>query len=165
MQNTNILLSLGAIGVTFAGFIGIAATLGDRNDRHWNSAERLRLGFMLTTSLASSLFSYVPILVYHFGVSDSNVLPISSMALAFSFIALYIFYFFERSRLKQDELAEFSWKFGVPIQVTFFGIFFLLVRNALGLSLSEFGPYLLALLWLLGVAVLQFTRLLFGMRS
>lgn len=162
MQGTNILLSTAATGVTLAGFIGVVAALGTRNQGRWRPAETLRLGFMLAASLLASLFSYLPVLIYHLGASASTAWSYSSAALINGLIALSICYKVGRSKLPPDARVEFTWKFGIPIQVTLVLVLIFLVRNALIISPSEFGPYLLGVLWLLGLAALQFTRLLFG---
>ncbi len=165
MQGTDILISTAAIGVTLAGFIGIVATVGNRDQGRWKPAERLRLVFMFTASMLAGLFSYLPILIYRLGSSASAAWSFSSAALAISLIALSVCYKVGRSQLPPDARAGFSWKFGIWIQVTLVVVLIFLVCNALGLSLPGFGPYLLGVLWLLGLAALQFTLLLFRMDS
>jgi hypothetical protein len=162
VQGTDILISTAAIGVTLAGFIGVVAALGNRSQGRWRSAETLRLGFMLAASLLASVFSYLPLIIYHLGTSASDAWTYSSAALAINLIALSVIYRVGRSKLPPDERAEFSWKFRIPIQITLVLALIYLVRNTLRIPLSGFGPYLLGVLWLLGLAAFQFTRLLFG---
>jgi len=162
VQGTDILISTAAIGVTLAGFIGVVAAIGDRNQGHWGPAEKLRLGFMLAASLFASVFSYLPIVIYNLGASVSDAWSFSSAALAICLIALSVIYKVGRSKLPPNGRAEFSWKFGIPIQATLLAVLIYLACNAFKILLPGFGPYLLGVLWLLGLAALQFTRLLFG---
>ena len=78
MQDTDLLLAIAEVAVTFAGFASLVSILGRRSSRDSPVVQAARLRGLIISSLIVVAFAFFPFVPYHFGSSPLAIWRISS---------------------------------------------------------------------------------------
>ncbi len=158
MEHGDLLLTLAEVSVAFAGFSGVVAVFGRRDPSSWSFSDRYRFLLLVESSLSLLLFCILPFGLSSLHITDQSVWRAMS-ALVVSYLVLSgIFLIF---RLRAASPSERS---GVPsIATRVFGVGQVLVAilsvyNAV--FIGEFGPFLVALIFILTRSGFLFARML-----
>ncbi len=144
--------------VAMAGFSGVVVVFGRRAEREWSQIERARLANLLTTSFSVLFLSLTALVLLHAGTDPKITWRIGSAT--WSIIATYVVVLTARRAAQgprdDPERPNAAW---IVLLLGLSGAFVLLsVANAV--TMSEFWPFLAALVWLFALACYSFTRLL-----
>jgi hypothetical protein len=153
MSEESALIVVAEIAAALAGFSGIAATFGRRQERPWSQSERARLANLLNHSGIALFAALVPLVFAQIAGFTPNLWRISSLlwaAFATLGIAMRL-----RWILSQDSTAT-SRRASAAL-MGFIGLLIFQLCNALFWQLA--WPYLLALLGNLAFAFVQFMGL------
>jgi hypothetical protein len=149
------------IGITLAGFSGIAAVLGRRGQGEWSELDAFRMRLLLRASFGAVVFSLLPIGLAAAGLSEPHVWGAAS-GLFFVWLAFNV----ARSIVKERSLLTTA---SETIERSYLAFFFAtpFVNMALHVAnltvLRTAWPYLFGLLLALIVGFAQFVRLLRGL--
>ena len=156
MEPTDVLATIAELAVAFAGFSGIVAALGRREEGAVFPEDRVRLGLLIGASLSTTAFALLPLALWEVVGSADRVWAIAS--------AIYLPYGLaivlvsernaRRARAEDPDVTRrvsplpmrFSTYVGFPIVIG------LQIANVV--SWWRFTPFLVALLWgLVGCAI------------
>jgi hypothetical protein len=141
MDHEDILLTLAEVSVALAGFSGVVAVFGRRDPGTWSFADRFRFFALVHTSLSSLLLCILP-----FGLVVFDI-PVVGFFTSRHFLAA-----------SSSERAEFT--SGV-MPVTFAILAPILVLSIYNVVVGgTFGPFLVALIYLLVQSSFLFARML-----
>jgi hypothetical protein len=160
LQDSDLLQTIAEIATALAGFSGVVAFLGERARGEWRAVDLFRFNNLLTSSIAALLLSFVPILIFKLGASESTAWRCSS-----GLTAAVILIFMARGRairqLPEVEQVEMPRPSLLALAATLVATVALLVANAAGVAYpGESGPFLVGLVSLLALSAFQFVRLL-----
>ena len=153
MSEESSLIVIAEIAAALAGFSGIAAAFGRRQERQWSQRERARLSNLLNHSGIALFSALVPLVFAQLEGFTPKLWRISSLlwaAFASIGIALRL-----RWIVSQDSIASFR-RSAIPL-TGFVSLLVFQLCNALLWQLA--WPYLLALVGNLGFAFVQFMGL------
>jgi len=156
LDGGDILQTVAEIAIALTGFTGIVAALGWRRDSPWSRFDLARFRTLLISSLAASLFSLLPFLFFHSGVSSDAVWSVGS-----GLIALYmavVTFFDARSLRAVTDMSSVDRALVPTFAVLGLAVWGAQIANII--FVHEFAPYLGALLWFILLASLTFVRLL-----
>lgn len=156
----DLLIGLGEVAVTVAGFSGIVAVLGVRSVAQLSLVARARLVNLLVTSLAAAFLSFLPVALQLFDLRPALVWRISSCGLA-AFCAVFVT--LRAVNVRRLGLGApdgpriwVAWTFVVALGFAVLAQ----AANVAGLvGGPSGGPYVLGILALLLIAGLQFALL------
>jgi hypothetical protein len=152
------LMILVEASVAMAGFSGVVVVFGRRADREWSQIERIRLDNLLATSFSVLFLSLAALVLLHADTDPRTTWRIGSAV--WSIIATYEIVLNARgtARVSRDD-PERPPAASIVVSLGLTGAFALLsIANAV--TMSEFWPFLAALVWLFALACYSFTRLL-----
>ena len=160
MEDRDLLLTCAEVAVTFAGFASLVALFGSRSSRDGLHIDGNRLRTMVVCSLlvvALALFPFVPL---RYGLSQATVWRVASGALLLATIWLTLRILRDYSAVRNAGI-----RLGRFIRVLnsflVLGPMALATANLLGVSgAAAPAHYLVGLLSLLGLAGVQFARLI-----
>jgi hypothetical protein len=159
MQHSEILLTIGEVAVTFAGFAGIVILFLRRDAGTWVAADVSRFSAMLAFALGALLFSLLPFLLLSAQRSETTTWCVCSVLLAL-FTALMLVNPI-RAILRSDS-GEFNPSLVAVIVGGSVLSFLVLLSNALGFVFHRgFTGYLAGLFWLVFAASILFARLVY----
>ena len=144
--------------MALAGFTGVAVAFGSRDRGAWNPGDRLRLSFLLESSLSAAGFALLTLVLLHvFSETESLAWAIGSLAWAlFMMWSLYS----SHRRIRQNELEHDDIdRFANRMVLSIFVILMLLQIGNM-FFWREFAPLLAALCFNLAGAAMQFVRLI-----
>ena len=158
MDHRDILLTLAEISVACAGFSGVVAVFGRRDPGTWSFADRVRFFFLVHASLSSLLLCIVPFGLIALNVAEASVWR--SLSALFVLNIIVVGFLFVRRFLaaSSSERAEFT--------LIVFPVFFAILAAVLVLNIynvavgATFGPFLVALIFLLVYSSFLFARML-----
>jgi hypothetical protein len=152
---TDFLLCLAALSLSFAGFSAVVVTLrgalgGEISDRHLRLVRLYIEGGLLVTALA-----LVPALLNLLPISDSLIWPVSSAAAASIFTVLLLSQFRRRRAVEGGRFPPWVVIIYAVSLVAVVGLWL----NAAGIPFpTSVGPYAVALTWALCVFGFIFVR-------
>jgi len=157
MQGSDILTVVAEISVALAGFSGVVVAFRQQGLESWPAHEFVRFRTMLETASYSILFSLLPFLPHHLGVSPESTWTYCSFALSaglFSFLAVTLM------RLRGGIGQRLS-AFWISVYIGGCALFAALALvNALGLTgPPQLGLYLAGVFWMLFYSVSLFVRM------
>jgi hypothetical protein len=166
LEGSEVLTLLAEIFVSFAGFTGIVAVLGQRSDGVWRPIDVLRFRGLLFASLVGLVLAITPFGLHYLGVIETVAWGSSSAILAILIIVMLVSSISEQKKVRATEDPDFVpgvrlflVLLGVPVVIT-------LVLNAVGVGLRHsFSGYLVGLLYLLITCAAMFALLLRFVRS
>ncbi len=152
------LIGIAELAVALAGFAGVAVAFGSTGHGAWHPGDRLRLNFLLESSLTAAGFAILTLVLLHAFPGDAS-LPWMWGSLSW---ALFMPWSLSSSRRRIADNLE---KHGDIDQIAnriVFSIFALLVvaQVANVLVWQNFAPLLAALCFNLAGAAMQFLRLI-----
>lgn len=152
------LIGIAELAVALAGFTGVAVAFGSRDRGAWHPGDRLRLNFLLESSLmAGGLALLTLVLLYSFPGAESQTWAIGSILWAtFMPWSLYS----SRRRIQENQLKHGDIdQFANGMVFVIFGIL-ILVQVGNVFFWNTFAPLLGALCFNLAGAAMQFVRLI-----
>jgi hypothetical protein len=158
MDYSETLIGIAEISVALAGFTGVAVAFGSRDRGTWHPGDRMRLNFLLESSLSAGGFALLSLVLLHvFSESETTAWAIGSFSWSsFMVWSLYSSHLrIRKNRLEHDDVDQFA------NQVVLV-VFVVLVIAQIGNMLywREFAPLLGALCFNLAGAAMQFVRLI-----
>jgi hypothetical protein len=166
LEGSEVLTLLAEIFVSFAGFTGIVAVLGQRSDGVWRPIDVLRFRGLLFASLVGLVLAITPFGLHYLGVIETVAWGSGSAILAILIIVMLVSSISEHKKVRATEDPDFVpgvrlflVLLSVPVVIT-------LVLNAVGVGLRHsFSGYLVGLLYLLITCAAMFALLLRFVRS
>ncbi len=147
--------------MAFAGFSGLITVFLSQRQARWREVEVLRFWQVLAYSLTALFFCLLPVLLAWAGIRGASLWSASSAGLALGILLIGTSFVRWANRLPDPERAEFSRPLVVLTGAGLLGSLAIASFNAIPIGLhGERAPYLVALLWLLFMAGLNFLRLL-----
>jgi len=159
MEYSDVFLTLAEVSVAFAGFSGIVAVFGRRDPGRWSLGDRYRFLSLVETSLVAAFLSLIPFGCAAMRLSPEFVWTLSSILFVVYMAASYVIHILQYRSLPTDARAGASWVDAYATGIVDVVIVGLNIYNLT--ILGEAGPFLLALLLLVGQAGYFFARLLF----
>lgn len=161
MQDSDLLQTVAEVGIAVAGFSGVVAFLGERARGDWRVVDLFRFNNLLSSSIAASLLSFAPILIFRLGASESNAWRCSSGLIAAYMLIELVRYGRGLRRLPEREKVEISPPGRALILAIIVAVLVLQLTAAAGVTyVGESAPVLVGLVWLLAFSAFQFVRLL-----
>ena len=154
------LVGLAEIAISLAGFTGVVVAFRSSSHGSWQAGDRLRLSFLLESSLTAAGFALLTLVLLHvFPQSHSTAWTAGS-----SFWALFMPWSLYSSHRriqaglqKHDDIDQFANRL---IFIVFCALILVQVGNAV--LWKEFAPLLAALCANLAGAAMQFARLIYS---
>jgi hypothetical protein len=152
------LVGVAELAVALAGFTGVVVAFGSRGDDSWHPGDRLRLSFLLESSLTAAGFALLT-LVFLYVFPESTAIAWSAGSALWALYMPWSLYSSHRriqaSLRRHSDIDQFA-------NGLIFAIFVALVAAQLGnvIFWREFGPLLAALCFNLAGAAMQFARLI-----
>ena len=159
MEHSDVFLTLAEVSVAFAGFSGIVAVFGRRDPGTWSLGDRYRFFSLVETSLVSAFLSLIPFGCTAMGLSPRTLWALSSILFVAYMVTSYLVHTLQYRSLPTDARAGAAWADVYATAIVDVVIVGLCVYNLM--ILREAGPFLLALLLLVGQSGFFFSRLLF----
>ena len=158
MDYSETLIGIAEISVALAGFTGVAVAFGSRDRGTWHPGDRMRLNFLLESSLSAGGFALLSLVLLNvFPESETTAWAIGSFSWSsFMVWSLYSSHLrIRKNRLEHDDVDQLA------NQVVLV-VFVVLVIAQIGNMLywREFAPLLGALCFNLAGAAMQFVRLI-----
>ena len=157
MSTVEILVGIAEIAVALAGFTGVVVAFGSRGQGAWHPGDKLRLGFLLESSLTAAGFSLLALLLL--SLAESEALTWAAMS---GIWALFMpgSLWSSRKRIAQNADAHGDVD-KVANRITG-ALFWVLVAVQIAnvLVWREFAPFLAALLSNMAGSAMQFSRLI-----
>jgi hypothetical protein len=152
------LVGIAEISVALAGFTGVVVAFGSRSHGNWHPGDRLRLNFLLESSLTAGAFALLTLVLVQVSPQSASISYATASALWALFMPWSLFASHRRIRdnaLKHGDIDQFWNRF-------VFVVFLLLIVAQVGnlLLWRQFGPLLAALCFNLAGASMQFARLI-----
>lgn len=154
----NMLIAFAEIGIALAGFSGVVVAFGSRSVGKWHHGDRLRLNFLLESSLTAGAFALLTLLMLSIQPAPSAVawVVVSILWALFMIYSLYTSHLrVEENRIKHGDIDTVSNR----IVFTIFLVLILLqVANAV--EWRHPAPVLAAVGFNLAASAMQFARLI-----
>ena len=158
MDSHDALTTLAEIAIAIAGFSGIAAVLGRRNQGEWSPSDVVRLRSLLVVSFTIVIFCFFPIIL-SLAVADSEkVWAVSSGAWIVQSVVAILFGVRDARQVVRTTGEALDRKFVGLVALLFVGLEVLQAANVL--VVRDAWPYLSALVAHLVFPFAMFLRLL-----
>lgn len=161
MEPTDVLATVAELAVAFAGFSGIVAALGPRDEGGLFPEDRVRLRVLIGSSLSTAAFAFLPVLLWEVAGSPATVWAISSAAyLPYGIAIIFVSERdVKRARAEDPELANRVSR--LPMLLSTYVVFpLVLALQFANVALwGRFTPFLVALLWGLAGCAIGFAGL------
>ncbi|HSG88707.1 MAG TPA: hypothetical protein VLA56_05820 [Pseudomonadales bacterium] len=157
MDPVDVLLGMAEISIAMVGFTGIVGALRLTGDA-WSTGTLLSFWIMVELSLACVALSLVPVALLAFDLTPRTTWLIGS-GVMIGFIALHMGIVGRRVLAEVRDGNRSPWLPRV-IGPLFLATLATLVASVTGIIATAFGPYLVALLLLFGIAAVSFVALL-----
>ena len=166
LEGSEVLTLLAEIFVSFAGFTGIVAVLGQRSDGVWRPIDVLRFRGLLFASLVGLVLAIIPFGLHHIGVIDTVTWASGSAILAILIVVLLVSLISNHKKVRATEDPDFVPGVRLFLVLLSGPVVITLVLNAVGVGLRHsFSGYLVGLLYLLIICAAMFALLLRFVRS
>lgn len=157
MTETDALLALAEIAVAFAGFASVVVLFQRRNDGEWDEVSAFRYRAMVLSALMTAAFCGLPLVLDSMQLSPSAVWTVSSACLAVWLVLFLARYQFPTWHLFPTAMGRVRWVLFLFLSG---GSLVLQLLNIAAIGFERVaGPYLAALVFLLGLAGWQFFNL------
>ena len=157
MIGSEVLLTIAEVAVAFAGFASIVVAFQHGEPSSWPPAVPVRLRAMVESSLGTMFCSLLPFQLHYWGI-DGAALWRASSAISSLALAILTVVFYKRARPFLGE--GLSTTFTLTVAAVALAVIVLQLSNVLGMPApANFGNYLAAILWSLGVTAMVFLRL------
>ena len=152
------LIGIAELAVALAGFSGVAVAFGSRDQGAWHPGDRLRLNFLLESSLTAGGFALLTlVLLYLLAESESLAWAIGSLLWAI-FMPWSLYSSHRRVRYNLETHGDID-RFANRVVLMVFAV--LIVAQIMNfLWWRDFAPLLGALCFNLAGAAMQFVRLI-----
>jgi len=152
------LVGVTEIAVALAGFTGVAVAFGSRDRGGWHPGDRLRLNFLLESSLTAGGFALLTLILLY-GIPASNEFAWVTGSLCWALFMPWSLYSSHR-RIQDNQQRHGD--IDQSANRVVFVIFSLLVLVQIGnvIFWKEFAPLFAALCFNLAGAAMQFVRLI-----
>ncbi len=152
------LVGIAEIAVALAGFTGVVVAFGSRSHGSWHPGDRLRLNFLLESSLSAGGFALLTLVLIQMFPQSASVPWATASTLWALFMPWSLYSSHRRIRdnlRKHGDVDRFANRL-------VFVVFSLLIVAQVGnvLFWKQFGPLLAALCFNLAGAAMQFARLI-----
>lgn len=158
METTEVLIGIAEIAVALAGFSGVVVVFGSRNAGAWHPGDRLRLGFLIESSLTAAGFSLLALLGIFFFPEDNNSAWVVTSALWALFMCGSLYSSHRRIKQNLEQHDDIDKTMNKVVSLAFVSLIILQIANAY--TLQSFAPLLVALCANLAGAAMQFARLI-----
>ncbi len=157
MSTVELLIGIAEIAVALAGFTGVVVAFGSRGQGAWHPGDKLRLGFLLESSLTAAGFSLLALLVLYSTHSESTTWGVLS-ALWAIFMTGSLWSAHKRIAQSSDSHGDID---NVSNRITgvCFGVL-VIVQIINAAFLRELYPFLAAVMFNLVGSAMQFSRLI-----
>ena len=157
-DSAEILVGLAELAVALAGFTGIAVAFGSRDRGGWHPGDRLRLNFLLESSLTAGGFALMSlVLLQLFSSSPETAWRIASVGWSL-FMPWSLYSAHRRIRDNQEQHGDIDQGSNRLVFFTF--SFLILVQIGNVFLWGTFAPVLAALGFNLAGSAMQFVRLI-----
>ena len=152
------LVGIAELAVALAGFSGVVVVFGSRTEGAWHPGDKLRLGFLIESSLTAAGFALLALLLlYTFpespGISWKSVSVLWSLYMLWSLYSSHV-----RIHLNSEKHDDIDRLANALVTLIFFALILLQIGNFV--IWQEFWPLLAALCFNLAGAAMQFARLI-----
>ena len=154
-----LLLGLAEVSVAFAGFSGVVAALGRKAE--WTDIERYRFTNLVTVSIATALFSFLPMVISLYETAVALRWSLSGV-----FLTVFVVAFFVNRVAAGTKLARTPGQVSVWVSWVFMlSLIIIAVLQVIALTVHHLADalYVTSILILLLLAALQFV--VFVLRS
>jgi len=146
------------VSVAFAGFSGVVAVFGRRDPSSWSFSDRFRFFSLVESSLSLLLLCILPFGLSSVHIADDSVWRAMS-ALIVSYLVLSDI--FRIRRLRAASSSERSELASIATRVFVVGHVLVVILSAYNAGfVGEFGPFLVALIFILTRSGFLFARML-----
>ncbi len=152
------LIGIAEIAVALAGFTGVAVAFGSRDHGAWHPGDRLRLSFLLESSLTAAGFALLSLVLLHLYPESSSIAWAVGSFLWSVFMLGSLFRSHRRIKDNQQRHGDIDQSANRLVFVGF--AFLILVQFGNVIIWREFAPLLGALCFNLAGAAMQFVRLI-----
>ena len=160
MEAEGLLLTIAEVSVAFAGFAGIVAIIGRRGTGEWHAGDLLRFWQMIEVSMLGVIFSLLPFVFYHAGITASQTWAASSAMLAAA-SGIQMLRAAVRTVKAAGTDGTLSLAFSAGFVLIGLIVIAILVANAVGFLFHQtVAPYVVGIFWNLCLACVLFWRLL-----
>ena len=152
------LIGIAQLAVALAGFSGVVVVFGSMKKGGWHPGDRLRLGFLIESSLTAAAFSLIALILLYWFNEDPNTSWIITSSLWSIFMVWSLYSSHARIQVNKqthDDIDQFANRL-----VTFIFSLLILLQIYNSLVIKEFWPLLAALVFNLTGATMQFVRLI-----
>jgi len=167
VEGEGILQTIAEIAVAFTGFTGVVAAFGRRSDRKWSDVDILRFRIMLATSLCALLYSVLPFVLFHLGLTSAALWRLGSALLAAQIVANTLYRNIQAWRTGTDSVRAVGGKIPGLVLLTFIvAVVVVQTLNALGMfPQRSFALYLFGVTYFLVNCSFNFVRLVTPTRT
>lgn len=155
---TELLIGITEIAIALAGFCGVVVVFGSRNEGTWHPGDKLRLGFLIESSLTAAGFSLFALLALYSFPEDPSYAWMTTSILW----ALYMLWSLYSSHTRIRQNLERHDDIDKIMNSLVTGVFVVLIVIQIGnaFAFREFAPVFAALCSNLAGAAMQFSRLI-----
>lgn len=150
----SVLSSAIEVGIGIAGFSGIIAAISRRSEAGWSAVERIRLNSLLGSSLSAVFFAFLPFILQAAGLPFILTWQVSSAALGLM-LAVVLLIRFGQFKTVGQQIPHLDAAIFLCMAV---GNVSLQLANVMVIGAD--WPFLIGVLGYLGIAAVQFVRLL-----
>ncbi len=152
------LMGIAELAVALAGFSGVVVVFGSRDAGRWHPGDRLRLVFLIESSLTAGGFALLALLLLYFFPDTPSTAWIIVSSLWSIFMLWSLYHSHNRIRLNLKTHDDIDQVTNRIVTIIFSTLIVVQIANAL--LWGEFAPLLAALSFNLAGAAMQFARLI-----
>jgi hypothetical protein len=161
MEFPDYLQTIGEVGIGLAGFSGLILALrksvGPLTDVH-----KYRLQVLFSLSFGAIFLSFLPELLFTFGVKHDLVWKVASAGVLLYSLLFLVWWFSRTARIKKASPEIFAWTvFRLMVSVHIIVMLILLAHILSVFDIAGAAAFSLALIWYLLHSAHQFVRMLF----
>ena len=155
---TETLVGIAEIAVALAGFTGVVVVFGSRSHGSWHPGDRLRLGFLLESSLTAGGFALLTLVLLEMFSQSASTAWMTASTLWALFMPWSLYSSHRRIRDDLQKHADIDRFANRLVFVVFLVLIAAQIANVL--LWQQFAPLLAALCFNLAAAAMQFLRLI-----
>ena len=160
MDYPETLIGLAEIAVSLAGFTGVVVAFRSSSHGSWHAGDRLRLSFLLESSLTAAGFSLLTLVLLHLFPLSHSIAWTTGSSLWALFMPWSLYSSHRRIKVSQQNHGDVD-QFANRLVLSVFCVL-ILVQIGNAMLWNEFAPLLAALCANLAGAAVQFARLIYA---